>query len=1000
MSSSGQSAPSRGQPMGPRSRRVLRATLLVAAAVVAVAGTVPVAAQPAGETGLEVVGHLPEPVEKEGEITDARSVIAVTSDPDRLYYSYASTKDGGFRRFLLEYDASSTVPEFRRELEVGTTGEVGLKSTPFITTIDTTRNQMLLLSVVDAATRVVVVDLDRFEVVETWDLSTDLPGLAGMGITYDPGHDRMYLVGEMSGSPAVNSLVNAGRSMPAIAAVDPDSGARLWQRVVPECHRVLDAHLIGALITSSHHRPELSFFCRHVAGAPQVGESGLVQVQISPDATQADAIRFPVEFHPIAGTYAGPSQTSSGTGLAAFDPVSDRIFVQSRADDAPGAWVFDGRLDTWAGFLAARPTEFGNPDLNGFSPATGHFYMASRSSECPEPSGPCGYVTVVDGRATPLAAGTRVDDPDVRSYIVSDPERPRLFAQTAAGWVVVRDHIPPLEDLPDVDFDADTDDVPEGADTFTFHSAGTAGFGSQVTLVGGVESAGTTSEQVGTVKSLLAAVLGADRLEPLIDLLEGAGVDTTPPDPSFGNRQIALGAVGDAALGIAGSTATAQAVGRDQATVSDTEQVRRRAAVDDESLCQGDEDDEGQGADCEEAWPYALATCSDGTREPEQASSGDDAEVGNASVACDLEAEETVASARYGDLPIGDLVSVASSTTDTRLVRIPLEDPAGANAAVVETVAVAEGIELRAPDGAPDGAGGAVSIAEVRAVARAAAGGRTGTAEARWARTLQGVVVRDTSGEVVFGPASCVTIVDGSDDTGNGGREVNSCEQAISAINSVLQTRMQVELPTASVVATPKGAFAAVQQTDGDQLRDQATRDEPETETAVAALDIVIFNDRTEKSRLVVQLAGVRVNSIYQITQFPSSNTGIDTGSETPNDDATIGSSGPAPPPALPSTTSTTTTGAAPPTTSGSRVTGGPPEQAVSIDLAASQDDPQQPQVSPRQATSLPGRIGAGMRLLTRDPVQALLVGGVWLLFAGALTTLLRRLRLRQVVSS
>lgn len=957
---------------------------VAAVAVTAGVGMAPGYAQSGDEPGLVVLGDLEDPEKFDPddplEIVDGRAVVAVTEDPPRLLYSYArSTADTDFTRYLREYDASPTVPEFTgREVALGTTSDLGVESSPFITAIDTTRNRLLVMSLSREISNVVVVDLDDFSVVDQWNLTESVPGFLGKGITYDPDHDRVYAVGSLLGVE-----INAGYPDRAVvAAFDPRDGGAIWSRPVPECQKLANVHKTGTLIASSAHRPELSFFCRH-QDAIGIGEdvqsrsspSGLVQLNIEPDAGALDAARFPVEFHRVGGIY---TSGKGGAGIAAFDRESDRFFVQSLSPKAPGTWVFDGDEDTWMGFISARPPDFGVVERNGFSPVTGHYYMIAVPGNCGDPpTGECGYVQVTDGRTTPIPQGVRVEN-DINRDIVADPASSRIFARTPdRSWIVLRDDIPPLDVLDPVEYDNDTDDVPESEDTFTFFSGTARGFGARARLVGGVESSGSAA-RVESAKGVLSLLLGLDRLQPVVQPLAEAGIDEDAFNTSTGTRSVTTAEVTSAALGVAGSTATAQTAALDDGTAGDLDALQRRLGAEDVAL-----------------WPYTPVNCSDGRSEPEEAADEDPVSAGASRASCDREAEETTASTSFGRFGPGDVVSVASSGVDTRLVRVGVDEPADAKVVAVETVATAEGVEVGTPDD-EESPGGSVSIGEVRSVARIAAGGRTGTATARWVRTLQDVVVRDAAGEVVAGPGSCVTVVDAE-----GGEEVDSCASIVDAANQVLHTTMQLQLPMAAVTATLRGAFAEVRQQDADHLRDSSVRDEADLH--VPGLDLVLFNDGAEKSRMVVELAALQADAIYQITDFGFGTlpdpgpTDQPTGDESTEmaidddllEDTTSGST---------STTGTTSA------SSGSDSQGAAVESTVPQGEAfdfASAPQAEQPEIAPRQS-GVPsvGQMGSGLQLLARDPAQAALVGGVWLLFAGALTTLLRRIQLRQLATT
>ena len=89
-----------------------------------------------------------------------------------------------------------------------------------------------------AANRDEAYDLRSLRRVGVWDLSRSLPGFAVAGLTYAPRDDRIYLVGELSGSTSLSaSSAGIGTKVigPAtsVVALDPRKGAPVWIRPVP-----------------------------------------------------------------------------------------------------------------------------------------------------------------------------------------------------------------------------------------------------------------------------------------------------------------------------------------------------------------------------------------------------------------------------------------------------------------------------------------------------------------------------------------------------------------------------------------------------------------------------------------------------------------------------------------------------------------------------------------------------------------------------------------------
>ncbi|MGH3469306.1 MAG: hypothetical protein ACRDQF_16410, partial [Thermocrispum sp.] len=173
---------------------------------------------------------------------------------------------------------------------------------------------------------------------------------------------------------------------------------------------------------------------------------------------------------------------------------------------------------------------------------------------------------------------------------------------------------------------------------------------------------------------------------------------------------------------------------------------------------------------------------------------------------------------------------------------------------------------------------------------------------------------------------------------------------------------------------------------------------------SVPALQVLVANDGTEKSRLLVHLAAIDTLVIYQIQPCPfcsfDGGTGPDPAPASPGGTGTAAPTGPAAGtgaalPAGPGTSLTgPTTGAPAAGTSGPMLGSGTP-----IGLADAPGGGAAPPQAGQTGTS-PGGVAAGLGLLARSPLQATLVAGVWLLFVAALVTALRRLRLRQLIST
>jgi hypothetical protein len=319
-------------------------------------------------------------------------------------------------------------------------------------------------------------------------------------------------------------------------------------------------------------------------------------------------------------------------------------------------------------------------------------------------------------------------------------------------------------------------------------------------------------------------------------LLSASGQSISVGNLRPGDRGIAAARVPTLDVRDAGATASAQELLSDSNTEAELK--------------------ENTGAE----WPWAPASCLDGAGGKPESNTQTSAQ-GEATVRCDLSKERAEVTVSFGTVA-APAVAIGSSYFSA----IAYRD--GKLGSVTEVTSSANGIELSAPDGT------SASIGRVAATATTAAHGHAGTTRASWERVISGVEIRDAEGEVTDRLGGCSS----SD-------EEDTCKELAEALSEALQIRMRINLPEPEVIKTPKGAFAGVQQTDADfhaarTVYNQGTAFAEEAASrAVPGLEIVVFNDSVEKSRLLIQLAALQTNSIYTISpREPSApSTPIDT---------------------------------------------------------------------------------------------------------------------------
>lgn len=856
----------------------------------------PAAAVPKGPVGLEVLGLLPNSQdEPEG------FVVGINDRTRRMYYM---NREGP--NFLLrEYDVRTEMPRLIREELMGNYGQLAINYySPYTVVMDEKRNLLIVLSQTGYGSALKFIDLKTLKFVGTWDVGTILPGFVGQGIATSPRDGRIYLLG----SQAVNvyGTANTGQQKPAhitmVAALEArlspqDPPELVWARPVPECQQVMDTKGVGALIARSQDRPALYFAC--IRANPYPGESGLVRLWISKGADQADALDFDVDFFPVSGSFT--HQTNGIVGLSGFDPVRERFFVQSQSASTPGAWVFDGKLSAWVGFIVSPN------DTNlylGLDTDSGHYYMGVQNKAYDT-----GFVVVSDASQTPVSQGEVVAGLAPRGFIVVDERTHRLFLEVDLkamglyegdepemfGFIVVRDQTTIAKPQKPVDYDELTSEMNEGPGVATSFSGGVNGYGSRMLLVGGYGGVISATGQRPTVGSFRP-----------------------------GDRGVTAARVPSVDIRSAGASASAQGLVPDANT-------------------EGDLDDVGAGA-----WPWTPATCLDGGGVA-QTNNGEGPNSSTV-VTCDLAKSTSEASSSWGAVTAEGL-SVGGSSFSARARR---DAKMGA---VTDAVAEAHGIEVAVPGG------GTLSIANVSATSTTVAHGRSGSAEATYERKIIGIELTDAEGNVVQRIGEC------------GAKADVTCRDAIEQINRAVPMKLRVDLPEPVITGTPKGAFAGVFLSEGDFIEAQTMNNQGSTfeaesaSRAVPALQISLYNDSEEKSRVVTQLAAIEANSIY--TNTPIDEQDVST-VEVPVPEEIVSDPGPSSPVSGLPSASVPSLGAS----GGSDLDAAPPGDAGAPVAAAAPP---------------PAPVKGVLAFLSRSPGSALLVASVWMTFLSAGVAALRR---------
>ncbi|MFY9586373.1 MAG: hypothetical protein WAT66_02840 [Actinomycetota bacterium] len=894
---------------------------------------------------LRIVGEIPKPPGP--GVSDVGNVVYVDSARGRLYYTF--TREGTER--IAEYAIDRKIPRFVRESQPGPF-RFGVPTSPYGWTLDSKRQRLIWLqkSIADGHAILHVFDLRSFKMVPApegeWEfINPDrLPGFYPQGFTYAAQDDRIYAVGSPLYTAYAQDLTPG--AVPAmlgvIVALDPTDGSVEWARPLPECQQVLYEALKGSFIARSSLQNALYVACNAsnaaIGTGNYPGHSGVLRVAIDPKGTAADALSFGADFFPISGRYYGGAYS----GVAAFDAKTDRFFLQSLSISTPGAWVFDGRLSSWVGFIPARAS--GQPQYFGLNAKTGQYYMGGVEEG--------GFLVVTNARVTPIPQGNLYDSFFVSSFIYADEQANRLFVfggdDAKPKWLVLEDRTPRFRVPEAADYDSLTKDIDEGSDTDVSFVSGVSGYGARASVVGGY--GGVYSGVADPGGSASSEQLAQGRVRPAdraVTLANVPSVDVRAGTVSAAAQAASPDADTDSDLG-----ALRQSVVAERLSFVIARQMRELARIDDGSTqalppwwpYEAIDNAMEQGAQLAESggpaentsplpetrqtaserlvWPWEPKSCLDGggdKQHPEAEGFG-----GSVSLSCDAAGVTASAFARWGRFTDGPL-SIASTSFDSRGWR----DPGTGATTLVK--AEADGIKI-----VLEGVG-TLKIGHIESTVGTLAHGRPGTSKATWSSAIEQVRVLDAAGKPVGVPQAC-------DDHA-------SCQALADEITHALMGRIRVYVPEAHIEATEKGAFATVEKPDKDFLNDVTVNND--LSRAVPALQIEVYKDGIERSRILLQFAAIQANSIYTISPAAGA---------LPDE----------PPAILP----------------GAPLLPGP--------IAVGPPVIEGPKVIGRG----PNRSSRGVfALLVRSPLEALHAAGIWILFGAAIVGVARRRTFTQQIS-
>lgn len=634
---------------------------------------------------------------------------------------------------------------------------------------------------------------------------------------------------------------------------DGSGAAHLWSMDVGSCPGPVGPQTYLGIARAGDL---LSFPCgggdAEAVQSRKVQQHGVVVIGMKPgwaedDRSPQDRDRFAVEFHPFPGNL--------GRAVSGGDPHGEKLFVLSSSLGQERVFVFDVRQRAWTG---SRPLGSGNIRGVAVDHETGRAYTFQQDPP---------QVFVMDAAIVPMPNGQSVDpgvqfkkrvngavDPNTRRVFVPGQDFTAKDGNTAyhTGVRIYQDRTePPPAVLSPGDPDERTNDIDETVAGQVVHGGIGSSYGTRLLFVGGVNAspAAALSETEGIVGETGGGVEGGDR-----DVLLGF----VPEAELSGDRNRGL-AVGNAVGARLGDSTEADLASKSPGChmtpgrfpaefkegCEDTDFDESAPLLDDQLMGQIHEFGESRCRAPGAAQEQQLET--DGSR-----------------VACEP-LKMVSAGAWSSERMQSASLSVAFTASDVRVVLDP------ARGAVTEATAVARGIHVVLP-----GAGEMV-IGEVRTAARTWAHGRPGSAGSSYTVSINNVRISSADGQATFAcgwntddPNLGVNSEEDEESTTTraddpGGR----CDprSVTDAINRQYAFQLRAELPrrdtSQGAVGSPRGAQAIVTKdpfavvSDGNMHRDD--REE------LAGLTIVFYGDGRTPSRAVLQLAGVRAESHYEI---------------------------------------------------------------------------------------------------------------------------------------
>jgi hypothetical protein len=237
------------------------------------------------------------------------------------------------------------------------------------------------------------------------------------------------------------------------------------------------------------------------------------------------------------------------------------------------------------------------------------------------------------------------------------------------------------------------------------------------------------------------------------------------------------------------------------------------------------------------SWPIKDATCFD------SGAGKKDLDVDGSTVTCDSKTNLAEAKSVAAKSTVDDQATQGGTVT----TKASLDPVKGVVATVTST---ARGISLL---------GGALSIGEVKATAKAWAKGRPGTAKSEFDRTVSNVVLNG----VKLCDAQC------------------DLKELSKQVNTSLAGRARIDFPEPDAVTSvrgSKGGFQAIIQRDPfEQLEQQQLNEQRSDRLEVPGLVVTAFEDVSRPARTIYEFAGTEAEARYAISLVGGDGGGLGT---------------------------------------------------------------------------------------------------------------------------